>query len=59
MKQSSILTTAILILFAFSAHGQTQKDSLEITQVALDQNGKKNVLDKQKNGQGVFAGNLH
>ncbi len=36
MKQSSILTTVILILLAFSAHGQTQKDSLEITQVALD-----------------------
>ena len=36
MKQSSILTTAILILLAFSLYGQTQKDSLEITQVALD-----------------------
>ena len=36
MKQSGILTTAILILLTFSAHGQTQKDTLEITQVALD-----------------------
>ena len=36
MKRSSILTTAILILLTFSAHGQTQKDTLEITQVALD-----------------------
>ncbi len=36
MKRSSTLITPILILLAFSAYGQTQKDTLEITQVALD-----------------------
>ncbi|WP_422081437.1 nuclear transport factor 2 family protein [Ulvibacterium sp.] len=36
MKSSSILTIAVFLSITFSIHGQTQKDSLAIRQVALD-----------------------
>jgi len=36
MKQTGILTLSLLVLLTFFAHGQTQQDSLDIKQVALD-----------------------
>lgn len=36
MKQSILLTIVVLFLITFSVKGQTQKDSLDIKQVALD-----------------------